>query len=115
LAVCAKASLAIAVAEEYRRTELGERIREFRAGAAQLGLRMLPSSTPIQPVILGDAGHALDASARLREHGLHVPAVRPPTVPAGSARLRITLSAAHTRNDVERLLGALAALPPGAA
>ncbi|WP_297393544.1 8-amino-7-oxononanoate synthase [Acidiferrobacter sp.] len=111
LAVCAMASLAIAIAEEYRRAELYERIREFRAGATQLGLRILPSSTPIQPVILGDAGRALDASARLRAQGLYVPAVRPPTVPAHTARLRVTLSAAHTRDHIERLLAALATLP----
>ncbi len=112
LAACAGTSLAIAIAEDHRRAELAERIHQFRAGATELGLRIPPSSTPIQPVILGDAARALDASARLREQGLHAPAVRPPTVPAGTARLRITLSAAHTRADVERLLGALSALPP---
>ncbi|WP_298135404.1 8-amino-7-oxononanoate synthase [Acidiferrobacter sp.] len=115
MAVCAQAGLAIAAAEEYRRAALRERIREFRAGAAALGLRVLPSSTAIQPVILGDAAYALSASAALRRHGLHVPAIRPPTVASGTARLRITLTAAHTRDDVERLLGALAALPPDSA
>ncbi len=115
LAACASMSLAIAIAEDYRRVELNERIHQFRAGATQLGLRILPSSTPIQPVILGDAARALAVSARLREQGLYVPAVRPPTVPAGTARLRITLSATHTRADVERLLGALSALPPDTA
>ena len=115
VAACASTSLAIAIAEDDRRVELNERIHQFRAGATQLGLRILPSSTPIQPVILGDAARALDVSARLREQGFYVPAVRPPTVPVGTARLRITLSAAHTRADVERLLGVLSALPPDTA
>ncbi len=111
VAVCAQAGLALAIAEEHRRVELAERIRQFRTGAAQIGLRVLPSSTPIQPVVLGDAARALGASRFLRERGIYVPAVRPPTVPKGSARLRVTFSAAHSRDDVERLLGALSALP----
>jgi 8-amino-7-oxononanoate synthase len=71
----------------------------------------LDSRTPIQPVVLGSEAAALAASEALRAQGLWVPAIRPPTVPAGSARLRITFSAAHETSDVDRLLEALASLP----
>jgi 8-amino-7-oxononanoate synthase len=65
---------------------------------------------PIVPIVLGDEPRALDASEHLRGIGLLVPAIRPPTVPAGTSRLRVTLSAAHTDNDIYRLLTALARL-----
>jgi 8-amino-7-oxononanoate synthase len=71
---------------------------------------LLPSSTPIQPLVLGAAAQAVRASEALAERGLIVPAVRPPTVPEGSARLRISLSAAHSAQDVRTLLEALLAL-----
>jgi len=77
-------------------------------------LPLMNSSTPIQPVVLGDADAALTASRALEAQGLLVTAIRPPTVPAGQARLRITLSAAHAEEHVDRLLDALAALPPRA-
>ena len=67
---------------------------------------LLPASTAIQPVVLGTAGAAMQASRRLREQGILVPAIRPPTVPEGSARLRITFSAAHEEKHVDRLLDA---------
>jgi len=69
---------------------------------------LLPSTTPIQPLIIGDAAEAVGVSDALWEHGIWVPAIRPPTVPPGSARLRITLSAAHSDADIDRLVGALA-------
>jgi hypothetical protein len=69
-----------------------------------------PSATPIQPLVLGSEDAALRASAELLEAGILVSAIRPPTVPEGSARLRITLSAAHEDGDIERLLTALARL-----
>ena len=69
----------------------------------QLAEKLLPSSTTIQPFICGNNQAALDAAARLRDFGLYVPAIRPPTVPVGQARLRITLTAAHSRADIERL------------
>ena len=69
--------------------------------------------TPIVPLVLGDEAGALAAAARLLDQGLLVPAIRPPTVAPGTSRLRITLSAAHTENQVDRLLAALAALPAG--
>jgi 8-amino-7-oxononanoate synthase len=87
---------------------LRARIAEFRATAADIGLHLTPSTTAIQPLVLGDAAWAVDASARLLEHGLLVPAIRPPTVPEGTSRLRVSLSAAHTRAQVERLARALA-------
>jgi 8-amino-7-oxononanoate synthase len=68
-----------------------------------------PSTTPIQPLILGTESAALTASHRLAEAGYRVTAIRPPTVPVGTARLRITLSAAHTAQQVEGLLAALEA------
>lgn len=115
VAVATLESLRIARVEEWRRDRLRELVARFRAGAAQLGLRLLPSATPIQPVIVGESGAALALSAALEERGMLVPAIRPPTVPAGTARLRVTFSAAHELADVDRLLEALAATRPGGA
>ena len=90
-------------------TACGTSIARFRAGAAQLGLKLLPSATPIQPLSSASPGAALRPSARLwRPAGILVPAIRPPTVPAGTARLRVTFSALHELADVDRLLEALA-------
>ena len=110
VAVAARASLRIVRAEGWRRDRLRTLVTQFRAGAERLGLNLLPSPTPIQPVVFGAPAAALQASHRLREQGILVLAIRPPTVPEGSARLRITFSAAHTAAHVERLLEALAAL-----
>jgi 8-amino-7-oxononanoate synthase len=66
--------------------------------------------SPIVPVVLGSEQAAIDASATLLDDGLWVPAIRPPTVPAGTSRLRVTLSAAHRDDDVNRLVDALVAL-----
>ena len=82
-------------------------IDRFRAGAARLPWRVLPSETPIQPLIIGENAETLRVSEALWERGLWVPAIRPPTVPRGSARLRITLSAAHSETDVDALLAAM--------
>jgi 8-amino-7-oxononanoate synthase len=87
---------------------LRSRIAEFRAACATLGVPVTPSETAIQPVIVGPAERALEVSARLAERGLFVPAIRPPTVPNGTSRLRVSLCAAHSRADVERLARALA-------
>jgi len=111
VAEATRASLRIVQEEGWRREALSARIAQFRAGARQLGLRLLESTTPIQPIILGEAQAAVAASDALRARGILVPAIRPPTVPAGSARLRVTFSAQHSAQQVERLLGALAALP----
>jgi 8-amino-7-oxononanoate synthase len=100
-------SLAIVQEEGWRREHLGALVQRLRAGAEALGLALLPSRSPIQPLVLGDAGRALAWAQALRTRGILVPAIRPPTVPRGSARLRITLSAAHEARDVDRLLEAL--------
>ena len=82
-------------------------IQRFRDGATALGLELMDSPTPIQPILVGDSGRALRLSQMLRERGLLVTAIRPPTVPAGTARLRVTLSAAHSFEQLDRLLEAL--------
>ena len=104
-------ALKLAQDEPWRRAQLAARVAEFRAGAAQLGLPISEeASTPIQPLSIGSAAHALDWSRRLEARGLLVAAIRPPTVPRGTARLRIAFSAAHTAADVARLLDGLAAV-----
>jgi 8-amino-7-oxononanoate synthase len=108
VAEATRASVRIAREEEGRRDTLRRYITTLRAGAARLGLNMPDSATPIQPLILGDDRAALAASAALREQGILVPAIRPPTVPEGQSRLRVSLSAAHTDADIGRLLAALA-------
>jgi 8-amino-7-oxononanoate synthase len=82
----------------------------FRREATKLGLRLTQSASPIQPLLLGSESAALAASAALHESGIFVPAIRPPTVPAGTSRLRITFSAAHSESDLDRLLESLATL-----
>jgi len=89
---------------------LHARIAQFRAAASALPLGR--SATAIQPLVLGDAARAQAASAKLLQRGFCVPAIRPPTVPDGTARLRVSLSAAHERADVEALAAALAQCLP---
>jgi 8-amino-7-oxononanoate synthase len=72
-----------------------------------LGLALTASQTPIQPLLVGDAGRTVTLSEALQEKGILISAIRPPTVPAGTARLRITFSAAHSEAQVDRLLAAL--------
>jgi 8-amino-7-oxononanoate synthase len=96
--------------ESWRREQLQQLIARFRQGAQQLGLQLMNSSSAIQPLLVGDAGRALALSEKLAQRGLWIGAIRPPTVPAGTARLRITLTAAHTEQQVDRLLDALAAV-----
>jgi len=86
---------------------LRENIDLFVERAKVLGLPLMPSRTAIQPLVLGSDEAALDVSGRLRAEGFFVPAIRPPTVPEGTARLRITLSAVHGADDIEALLSAL--------
>ena len=100
-------SLELLRSEGWRREHLNALIARFRAGAAGLGLTRMDSPTPIQPLLIGDSARAVEFSRLLRERGLMVGAIRPPTVPAGTARLRVTLSAAHTVEQVDRLLAAL--------
>jgi 8-amino-7-oxononanoate synthase len=108
VAAATLASLRIVQDESWRRERLDALVRRLRAGAASLGLSLLPSRSPIQPLVLGEAERALAWAQALRARGILVPPIRPPTVPRGSARLRITLSAAHEEADVDRLLDALA-------
>ncbi len=90
-----------------RRSQLRENIAVFRGGAARLPLELINSHTAIQPLIVGENARTLGLAARLRERGFWLTAIRPPTVPAGSARLRVTLTAEHTREDIDALLEAL--------
>jgi 8-amino-7-oxononanoate synthase len=108
VAEATRAALRLVTKESWRREHLRALVARFRAGAAQCGMRLAPSETAIQLVILGSADAALTASRALRERGIWVPAIRPPTVPVGSARLRITFSAAHSEEHVDRLVEALA-------
>jgi 8-amino-7-oxononanoate synthase len=110
VAAATRAALKVMTEESWRRTSVLGHASRFRAEAAGMGLRLTPSTSPIQPLLLGTESSALAASAALREAGIYVPAIRPPTVPAGTSRLRITFSAAHTDSDLDRLLESLAAL-----
>jgi len=101
-------SLELLQTEHWRRERLNRLIARFRQGAAEIGLTLMDSPTPIQPILVGSSERALQLSAALRERGLLVGAIRPPTVPSGGARLRVTFSAAHSEAQVERLLDILA-------
>lgn len=100
-------SLELIRAEPWRREHLAALIERLRTGAEGLPWRLMPSQTPIQPLVVGPSEAALKLAEGLRRRGILVPAIRPPTVPVGTARLRISLSAAHTEADVDRLLAAL--------
>lgn len=104
-------SLRIIEAEEERRIRLRALIARLREGLSGLPWTLMPSDTPIQPLLVGANDAALALSARLAEEGLLVPAIRPPTVPQGTARLRISLSADHDLADVARLADALRRAP----
>lgn len=112
VAEATRASLKIVIAENWRRDKLQKLAGRFRLGAGQLGLQ-LPTLDPthipsaIQPIIIGDSQQAMDISNALLNAGFLVSAIRPPTVPLGSARLRVTFSALHEEQQVDRLLDAL--------
>jgi 8-amino-7-oxononanoate synthase len=108
LAEATRAAVAVARGETWRRERVHALIARLREGAAALDLPLLPSLTPIQPLLLGGAERTCAVAEALRRDGLWVPAIRPPTVPAGRARLRISLSAGHSDDDIDRLLEALA-------
>jgi 8-amino-7-oxononanoate synthase len=114
VAEATRESLRIVKSENWRRERLAELIKRFRQGAEQLGLDLMTSETAIQPIVLGSEQAALAATSSLRDLGILVPAIRPPTVPAGTARLRITLSALHELPHVDRLLEALASIKAAA-
>ncbi len=107
IAEATRVSLKIIQSEPQRRHKLQELVAYFRAGAQQSGLHLLNSSTPIQPVIIGESSKTSELSQHLFEAGIHVSAIRPPTVPQNSARLRITLCAEHTPQHIDKLLKAL--------
>jgi 8-amino-7-oxononanoate synthase len=115
LAAASRVAVGLAQAADDRRARLASLVSRFRAGAGQLGLTLLPSATPIQPLILGEATLASGVAAALAADGILATAIRPPTVPAGKARLRLTFSALHEPSDVDRLLDALERAVPGAA
>lgn len=103
-------SLQIVQAESWRREHLRELISQFRTTAHSQGWQLMDSATPIQPVLVGDAQTALHLSDLLKQRGILITAIRPPTVPVGASRLRVTLSAAHTTEQVTHLLACLAEL-----
>lgn len=105
-------SLSLVQEESWRRQHLADLIQRFSRGAGQLGLPLMASASAIQPLLVGEAAGALALSERLRERGFLIGAIRPPTVPAGTSRLRITLSAAHSAEQVDRLLEQLAVCWP---
>ncbi|MGH8501668.1 MAG: 8-amino-7-oxononanoate synthase [Gammaproteobacteria bacterium] len=107
VAEAARAALRVVQQETWRRDKLRSLIERFRDGAQTLSLPLTQSHTPIQPLIIGDAARATAISDALFARGLLITAIRPPTVPTGSARLRITLSAAHTQAHIDTLLEAL--------
>ncbi|MGA9667177.1 MAG: 8-amino-7-oxononanoate synthase [Gallionella sp.] len=98
---------------EEQRAHLQRLIAHLRGGLHGLRWQLMPSNTAIQPLLIGDNKAALDLGNALRERGIWVAAIRPPTVPKGTARLRITLSAAHSMADVARLIEALHDLAQG--
>jgi len=108
LAAATRAALGLARHDTWRREHLVDLVARFRDGARRLGLPLMASDTPIQPLWVGDPARAMALGAALLEAGYWVTPIRPPTVPPGTARLRITLTAAHTPAQVEGLLGALA-------
>ena len=105
LAAAVEVSLELIRKEEWRRERLRKLIGSLKHSLREIELKS--SDTPIQPLILGSNAKALGASAMLRERGILVPAIRPPTVPEGTARLRISLSAAHGEPDISRLVTAI--------
>ncbi|MGH8231298.1 MAG: aminotransferase class I/II-fold pyridoxal phosphate-dependent enzyme, partial [Steroidobacteraceae bacterium] len=110
VAAASRAALRLAQSESWRRQRLRALVQRFRAAAAALGLPLSSSTTPIQPLIVGDSARALALSDALASAGFWVAAIRPPTVPRGSARLRITFSAAHREADVDALADTLGRL-----
>lgn len=102
-------SLQLLQGEHWRRERLAQLIAQFRKGVTDIGLELMNSPTPIQPILVGSSERALLLSAALRERGILVTAIRPPTVPRGTARLRVTLCATHSEDDVNQLLDALKA------
>ncbi|WP_020407591.1 8-amino-7-oxononanoate synthase [Hahella ganghwensis] len=100
-------SLDIVREESWRREHLVSLIQQFRREALALGYQLMDSDSPIQPILIGETEKALELANALRKKGILITAIRPPTVPANTSRLRVTFSAGHTQQDLERLLEAL--------
>ena len=107
IAAATRKSLQLLQTESWRREHLNLLISHFRAGAQQLGLQISNSFSPIQPIMIGDQARTLEVAEKLAQRGILIIAIRPPTVPAGSSRLRITFSAEHSIAQVDQLLSAL--------
>ncbi len=107
VAEATRTSLNIVIAESWRRDKLKQLTERFRSGAKQLGLSVMCSQSAIQPVLIGDSQSTLNISHALLNQGFLVSAIRPPTIPKGAARLRITFSANHQEQQVDQLLDAL--------
>ncbi len=108
VAAATRAALAVSISESWRRERVLALTQGFRTLASAAGLPLADSMTPIQPILLGGADAAVAASRELLERGFFVAAIRPPTVPDGTSRLRVALSAAHRDKDVEALVASLA-------
>ena len=113
VAEATRASLKIAVEENWRRDKLKQLSERFRRGAEQLGLTLMASPSAIQPILIGDSQTAVAVSDALLDEGFLVSAIRPPTVAQGSSRLRVTFSALHEERHVDRLLDVLAKIIVG--
>ena len=109
VAAAARAALRRVIEDDWRREHLQVLIEYFRQGAASRGLTLMPSNSPIQPMIIGDSQSAMDLATGLQQKGFLVVAIRPPTVREGTARLRITLTAAHQTAQIDALLDAISA------
>ncbi|OQK16981.1 8-amino-7-oxononanoate synthase [Methyloprofundus sedimenti] len=111
IAAATRTSLLYVKQDNWRRDKLKKLVQRFQAGVRQIGLSLMPSESAIQPIMLGGSQQAVQASDYLFQQGFWVSAIRPPTVPQGSARLRITFSALHNEQQVDQLLSALEYLP----
>ena len=115
IAAATLASLKIVREETWRRDKLAQLVRRFRRGAEQIGLQLAESNTPIQPVLINNDEKVIQVGQQLRTAGFLVGAIRPPTVPVGTGRLRITFSADHSEEQVDKLVAALDSLNLSAA
>lgn len=110
MAEATRVSLQMIQQEAWRRDKLQENILRLKTAAKKYGWQLMHSDTAIQPLLIGDAARAIEISAQLYDKGLLVPAIRPPTVPQNTSRLRITLSAEHKKEHIDRLVGVLTSL-----
>ncbi len=107
VAQATRTSLKLVIAESWRRDKLTQLVEHFRLGASQLGLAVMPANSAIQPILIGGSQKAVEISQALLNQGFLVSAIRPPTVPKGEARLRVTFSANHQEQQIDQLLDAL--------